>query len=136
MAKERKRPDLEYRLLITPGFDERREVHTTRFLLHTVQFFASFRYEISVLEKVEGKTISYKVLGLKAPQLSLPAAGHALFQREYDNLRGTYDVAIEGLDARKNTFTIKISKTKIQILNSPTPNFVEVIVDPAKWSEL
>ncbi|MFN0158143.1 MAG: hypothetical protein ACKVRP_08755 [Bacteroidota bacterium] len=135
MAKERKRPDLEYRLLITPSFDERRQLPTTLFLLHTVQYFAAFQYEISVQEKVDGKSVYYKVLGLKAPQLNLPAAGHARYMREYDNLRGNYDVTVEGLDERKNTFTVKIAKEKVHIVNSPAPKFVDLIVDRAKWSE-
>lgn len=123
----------EYRLLVTPQFDERRQQHTTLFLLETVQYFASFQYELSVRHEVSGKTISIHVLGLKAPQLSLPASGHASFEHQYDNLNGTYELAVKGIDGRINVFSIKITSKKVQLLEAPTEKFVEVVVDEKVW---
>lgn len=132
MAKTKKPAGPEYRLLITPRFDERRQLYTTLFLLETVQFFASFQYELSVKEKIVGKSITYKVLGLNAPQLSLPAVGHAQFIRQYEGLNGTYEFTIEGIDGRSSAFSVKISPKKVQLLKAPAEKLVEVIADELK----
>jgi len=133
MAKAKKAPELEYRILITPQFNELRQIHTTLFLIETTKYFASFRYELSVSEQRTGKNLRYKVLGLKAPQLSLPAAGHAQFRREYEDLQGTYQVTIEGLDKRECTFTVSINSDRVRVTKVPTGEFVEVFDDTNLW---
>jgi len=134
MPKPRKKQSVEYRLLITPEFDDLHQHHTTLFVLETTRIFASFRYELSVQEQKNGKKIRYTILGLRPPQLSLPASGHAQFSSEYDHLRGTYQVEIEGLDGTVNTFSVRIGKNKVQLLKSPPAPFVEVIVDKSTWA--
>lgn len=133
MAKAKKGGAAEYRLLITPYFDERRQLQTTLFLLETVQYFASFQYELSVKHEVSGKAISIHVLGLNAPQLSLPAAGHASFEHHYDKLNGTYELTVKGIDGRVNVFSVKIDSKKVQLLGAPAEKFVEVVVDEKLW---
>ena len=116
-----------YHLQITPHFDERRQVNTTLFVLETVQYFASFQYELSVRHDVSGKDISIHVLGLKAPALSLPAAGHARFEHHFDGLRGTYGLTVKGIDGRVNVFSVRFTTGKVQILEAPAEHFVEVV---------
>lgn len=132
-AGTKKAREVEYRILITPQFDELRQKHTTLFLLETTKSFASFRYELSVQEQTEGKTIRYKVLGLKAPQLSLPESGHAQYTREYENLKGTYTVTVEGLDKRESTFAVRISLASVRITKPPTGALVEAFDDKKLW---
>lgn len=133
MAKTKKTPELEYRILVTPQLNELRQIHTTLFLIETTKYFASFQYELSVSEQRTGRNIRYKVLGLKAPQLSLPAAGHAQFRREYEDLQGTYQVTIEGLDKRECTFTVSINSDKVRVTRAPAGGFVEVFDDTDLW---
>ena len=127
---------LEYRLFITPQFNEREQRYATLFVLQTTKFFSSFQYEISVKEHVDGKSVHIKILGLRTPQLSLPAFGHAHFSKEYEGLRGTYVINVEGLDGAVNSFTVKIAQKKVSLVRSPSKRFVDVIVDqPVTASE-
>jgi hypothetical protein len=134
MAKTKKPRQLEYRMLITPEFNERGQRYTTLVLLETTRLFASFRYDLSVRESLHGKTIHYKILGLKAPPLSLPASGHARFVREYDDLRGRYEITVEGLDGNVNSFEVRISPKKVTLTKTPDTKFIDVVVDKSLWT--
>ncbi len=135
MARPNNRETLEYRLLITPQYNERGQKYTTLFLLETVKSFASFRYDLSVEETVDKKTIRYRVLGLRTPQLSLPATGHAQFMREYDNLKGTYQVVVEGLDGKSNSFSVRIAPQQVRLVSSPPQPFITICTDRGAWSD-
>jgi len=128
MPKKKKSEGPEYILHIVPAFVEREQKYKTQFTLETTKLFASFRYDISVKEQREKNRVRYKILGLKPPELSLPAAGRAQFTRTYDDMRGKYDVEIEGLDGRVNTFSVRIAPTRIQLLKAPAGGFVDVVV--------
>jgi hypothetical protein len=132
--KEHNEPQ-EYRLLITPQCKNDGQKQTTLFLLETVKSFASFRYDLSVEETMDKKTIKYRILGLKTPQLSLPAAGRARFMREYENLQGTYDVVIEGLDGKANTFSVRISPQHVKLMSKPARTFIHITTDQGTWSD-
>ncbi len=135
MAKRKKKTPKEYRLLVTPHFNERQQKFNTLFVLQTVDSFASFRYDISVDEHLEKKTIRYTVLGLKAPELSLPASGHAQFVREYESLHGKYQLVVEGLDGIASTASVRISPKQVKVVTPPSERFVKLITDPAQWEE-
>jgi hypothetical protein len=133
MSKRTASGSTEYRLLIVPKFDERRQITTTVFHLETAKYFASFRYELSVEVARSGNTIRFTILGLKAPDLSLPAAGHARFMQEFDGMKGIYEVIVEGLDGVVNTFSVRIAESSINILQSPPRTFVHLVTDPNAW---
>ncbi|MBI5472917.1 MAG: hypothetical protein HY961_11285, partial [Ignavibacteriae bacterium] len=95
--------------------------------IETSKAFASFRYELSVEEQSDKRSMHFKILGLKAPQLSLPASGTAQFVREYEDLHGKYDITVERLDGKTNTFTVSISEKQIKILSSPKNPFIELV---------
>ncbi len=135
MARQESKETSEYRLLITPQYNERGQKYTTLFLLETVKSFASFRYDLSVEETMDKKTIKYRVLGLRTPQLSLPATGHAQFMREYDNLKGTYQVVIEGLDGKINAFSVRIAPQQVRLVSSPPQPFITICTDRGTWSD-
>ncbi len=122
-------------MLITPFFNERAQKFTTLVILATSKSFASFRYELSVEEHVKKNHIKYKVLGLKAPGLSLPAAGHARFVREYEDLHGIYRLVVQGLDNKEYKCAVKISPSEVKVLKSPTGQFMEVVTDSALWTD-
>ncbi len=126
MAKEQ--ATREYRLSITSVPSERAQRCTTMFLLETTRQFASFRYDLAVREWVQGNTIRLTVTGLKTPHLSFPTNGPAQFRQEYDNLRGTYEIVIEGLDHKVNAFTVEIEGASARVVKQPANPFVELLV--------
>jgi len=129
MPKAKKQPDaMEYRLVIAPSFDEREQKYKTLVRLETTKLFANFRYELSVKEERAARQIRYTVLGLKAPQLSLPAAGNAQFSRIYEDLKGVYEVSVQGLDGNVNTFSVRIRPDNVELLKSPTKSFIQVAI--------
>lgn len=125
----------EYRLLIIPEHDERNSSYSTLFVLETVQVFASFQYELSVKEELSGDKIRFTVLGLKTPQLRLPAAGHARFSKKCDGLDGKYEVTIEAINGRSTTFSIAVSPGRIHLKEAPSENIVEVVLDRTLWQQ-
>ncbi len=128
MAKAKKTNEFEYRLTLSPHVNERRQIPTVLITIETTKAFASFRYELSVQQQRNGKEIRYTILGLKAPQLSLPASGTAQFEHEYDDLKGKYTIVVESLDGTANEFTVNITQKQIKVLTSPKTPFIEVVV--------
>ena len=126
---QREHPARDYRLSITPRFNEASQRWKTEFLLVTTRQFASFQYELGVREMVQGKSVRLAVTGLRAPQFSFPTNGPAQFRREYDNLRGTYEIVIEGLDHRTNAFTVEIQEQAVRLVHGPDDPFVELLTD-------
>ncbi len=129
MKRAAPQSNLDYRLKVLPLFKEHEQRYTTQFVLETTQSFASFVYDLSVKERREANKIFWKVLGLRPPQLSIPASGHATFEREYDGLNGVYDLVLQGLDGRTNTFTLQISQRKVELLRSTKEKFAELVLD-------
>lgn len=128
MGKKKKiTPEFEYRMILQATFNELRQVPTTTVTIETTKQFASFRYELSVEEQLSPDMLRYRILGLKAPRLSLPATGPAQFVREYDRLKGTYKIVIEHLDGSSNTFLVRFTSTQIKILQSPSHPFVQLV---------
>ena len=83
----------------------------------------------------ERDPLAYRVLGLKTPHLSLPATGHAQFMREYDNLKGTYEVIIEGLDGKTNSFSVRIAPQQVRLVSAPSQSFITVCTDRGAWPD-
>jgi len=117
-----------YRLTVSAIPHDEGQAPKTRFTLETEQLFASFVYDLSVEEKRDAQHIQFRILGLKPPQLSIPSAGRASFEREYDNLSGPFHVTIENLDGRKNTFKLKVTKDKVTVLQSPREKFIDLVL--------
>ena len=115
-----------YRLAVASVPGTREHGQKTRFTLQTSQLFASFVYDLSVEDQREGNHIHFKIMGLKPPQLSMPSAGRASFEREYDDLAGTCQVTVESFDGKTNTFKLRITGAKIAVLQSPRERFIEL----------
>lgn len=126
MGKPRTGRTAEYRLSFARTRDERDDSVKTLFLLETVRQFAAFRYEISVREEIEDREIRLAILGLKAPDLGLPAAGPAEFRRAYA-LEGEYTVSVRGLDGTVVAFPLQVRGGVPSVRRLPEPSFLEVI---------
>ena len=117
-----------YRLMVSSIVNDHDRKHKTRFVLETSQSFASFVYDLSVQEQLEEHHLRLKVLGLKAPQLRIPSAGRARFERDVEGLGGAFDVTIEGMYGRTNTFKFRISTGTIKLVKAPRETFTELIL--------
>jgi hypothetical protein len=96
----------------------------TLLTLRTTKFFSNFRYALDVSERVEGRRITLKILGLHAPRLDLPASGPAEFGREYDHLEGKYTVVVEGPDGSLSELEIQVTPKAVTLLRPATGNVV------------
>jgi hypothetical protein len=126
-ARPSKANSLEYRLFITPHRDDH-ERYATSIRLETSKLFASFPYELSVEESLDERSLKLRVTGLKAPHLTIPSPGHAHWSKTIEGLEGIFDVSVEGLDGKINSFRVKIQPTKVELLEVPAQRFVEAIV--------
>jgi hypothetical protein len=113
---------IEYRLLITPKLKERGKNAITLIALRTVIEFTNFRYDIIVEPKNTDRTLHFNIRGLRAPQVSLPGTGPAIFKSEYENLEGPYDLIIS-----------KHGKDEIKLKKSPQNKFIEIVTDENEW---
>jgi hypothetical protein len=135
MPRRKKEHPPDYRLTVTPHINERTYQPVTLFVLETAQSFAAFRYDLTVDEKLEKKNLTFRILGLKTPTLSLPSAGKARFIREYSGLKGTYSVTVIGLDGDPITCSLKISEKKVEILEQPSARSLLLRVNPNQTKE-
>lgn len=136
MKKEkRKRPAVlyEYSLLITKVFKERDKKVVTLVALRTIKEFSNFQYEIIVNDTLEGKKLQLAILGLHAPQQTIPGGGPAIFKKEYTGIKGKYDVVVTRLDGKSNTFAVNISEESVRIIKSPRAKFVTLTTSEKEW---
>jgi hypothetical protein len=132
---KRRTSEPEYRLLLTPMLAERTQTIVTLLVLETTKAFATYRYELSVEERFEGKSLHLAILGFRTPQLSLPGSGPARFERQYPHWRGTYTISLTGIDGRTNDFSVRVGPKRIEVLKAPREPFVQFITETNRWSE-
>jgi hypothetical protein len=129
MARRPQRPAFEYRLIVTPHYDDVRQRTVTRVILETAQKFASFTYEISVDEHREGNAFSYRVLGLNAPGTGFPGAGSARFLHDYEGLEGTFTFTVVGLDRKEHRCALAIDAHGVRQVSAPTGTGLALFTD-------
>lgn len=124
MTRPKQTDQPEYTLRVTPHINERTRRPCTLVQLLTSKVFASFRYELAVEDRLEGDTLHLRVLGLKAPQLDLPAAGPAEFRKEYDGWQGKQKIVVYGLDGSSTTVTLTVTPRGISAAGPVPPGIV------------
>ncbi len=124
---------IEYRVLVMPRYKEREKETVTVIALRTVHEFTNFRYEIVVDPKLVERTIRLNIHGLRAPQVTLPGSGPAIFETEYSNLHGTYQIVVSKLDREENVFCVNISDKTIVVEQAPEEKFVEMVTSEPEW---
>jgi hypothetical protein len=128
VAAAKKAQEFEYRLIVSLHANERLQKTTTLIRIETIKPFTNFQYDLSVHEIHNKRTLSYKIRGLKTPQLDLPSTGPAQFTREYVGLRGKYHIIVEGLDGTRSECDVSITRTQLKLVKSPKTSFIEFIV--------
>ncbi len=124
---------VEYVLLMTPRYSERKRRTVTYVALRKVKEFKSFRYDIVVEHRLDGNTLYLDIRGLRPPELTLPGVGPAIFETEYDNLAGNYEVIITKLHKEVNRFHVRVSAENILAERSPRVRFIELVTRMEDW---
>jgi len=124
---------IEYRLLVTPVYKEREKQIVTLFGLRTINEFSNFHYEIIVEPAISDKTIRLDIRGLRAPQVTIPGSGPAVFRQEFPDLHGTYSLVVRKLDKQENFFTINITDKSVTVKDSDEQRFCDVVTNPEEW---
>ena len=124
----------EYRLLIMPHVSERTQRTTTLIILETTKVFATFRYDLSVKAEVTPAALRFTVLGFRTPKLSLPSSGPARFEQEFENLNGTFDIFLQGIDGRTTTFSAAITRKEVRVVKAPRKTFVQIATTLSQWN--
>jgi len=122
----KKHIDLEYRLLVVPAFDETLQKHGTLFLVETVKQFTNFNYQILVEESCRKHSVTWKVHGLSAPAMSMPAVGGAKYDKIYFDMIGTVHFTMIKKDGQENTVTVKVGPTGVKVVELPSHPFMNV----------
>lgn len=123
----------EYILLITPRFNERKKQMVTLVALRTVKEFSNFRYVLVAEARVDDRTLQIDIKGLRAPELTLPNVGPAIFETEFDILDGTYEIVIRKLRKEVNIFRVSISTEQVIVEQSPKMRFIDLVTHMEDW---
>ncbi len=118
--------DIEYRLLVVPAFDETLQKNGILFLVETVKQFTNFNYQILVEESCVKRTVTWKIHGLSAPAMSMPAVGGARYDKLYFTLSGTVHFTLIKKDGQENTVTVKVGPTGVKLIDMPRNSFIAV----------
>lgn len=131
----KRRPEslYEYLLLMTPQYNELKKRIVTRVAVRTVKEFSNFRYRLLADTRVDGQTLRIDIRGLEAPELTVPDVGPAVFETEFDNLNGVYDVIVQKLHKEENVFRVNVSSQNVAIERVPEKRFVDIITHPEQW---
>lgn len=128
-----KRPQVEYRLLITPQIDERTKRVQTYMAVRTMQEFTNFRYDLVVDHKVEGAVLRFDIQGLRAPRMTMPGFGPAVFETKANHLKGKFNVVVHKLDKETNLFRVRISDREVVVEQRPDKPFIEIVTRREEW---
>lgn len=122
--------EVEYRCVVGKDFDEIMGQEYTTFSFETAKEFSSFRYEIAVRYKLEGSTIVFRVLGMTATRMMMPAFGTAKSVLKVPQLQpGKYTVTFVKSDSNESEFFIEVTKKGIQIVKPiPRKRFIDLVV--------
>ncbi len=118
----------DYILYISKEFDDVRRQKFLKFLFETTQHFLAFNYDIDVDVKIDGRKLTFKILGFKPPSSPLSHSGPARFEyRLYDYSSGLYTLTFIKKENIKNTYTISVTDDKITIKSTPRKNrFIKI----------
>jgi len=105
----------------------------TLFALRTVNEFTNFRYHINVESLLIDRSVRLIIRGLSAPQVTIPGMGPAVFETEFENLHGLYDVIISKHDKKENKFSVHITDEKVTVEKEPRVKISEIVTDENDW---
>jgi hypothetical protein len=122
--------EVEYRCIVGKMIDDMTGLEYSTFSFETSKEFSSFRYEIAVRYKVEPGNLVFRVLGMTATRMMMPAFGTAKSLLKVPTLPlGKYTVTILKSDGSENVFYIEHTRKGFQILKPiPRKRFIDVVI--------
>lgn len=122
--------EVEYRCIVGRMIDDMTGLEYSTFSFETAKEFSSFRYEIAVRYKVEPGNLVFRVLGMTATRMMMPAFGTAKSLLKVPTLPlGKYTVTILKSDGSENIFYIEHTKKGFQILKPiPRKRFIDLVI--------
>lgn len=124
---------VDYRLLITPRYDERTQRAVVHVAIRTVKEFSNFRYEVVVTHRRDDYTLHLDIEGLRAPELTFPGSGPATFEQVYEELFGTFDIEVKKLGKEVNRFRVHITPESVTVEEKPKEKFIEIVTSIEDW---
>jgi hypothetical protein len=123
----------EYVLLVTPYVNQRTGEKVTLIALRTVKEFTSFRYNLVVEPRLEGRTLTLLIQGLRAPELTLPAMGPAEYHLERKDIEGKYDIVVSKHNKMFDSYSVTVSPGGVTVDKIPAKRFSEIITRIEDW---
>jgi hypothetical protein len=122
--------EVEYRCIVGRLIDDMTGLEYSTFSFETSKEFSSFRYEIAVRYKVEPGNLVFRVLGMTATRMMMPAFGTAKSLLKVPTLPlGKYTVTILKSDGSENVFYIEHTRKGFQILKPiPRKRFIDMVI--------
>lgn len=127
-----KKQSIEYRLLVQQTFDATVNKEGILFLLETSKQFTSFSYVIDVKETVAGKTIVWKLHGLRAPSMNMPSTGTAQYSKVYFDLGPDIEFTLIKNEKVTASTTLKFSRSSVKSAKSVV-NFLKVYTNDQEF---
>ena len=120
-------------MLITREYDDREKKLVTLVAVRTVNEFTNFHYEIIVQPTVDEHTLRFDIRGLRAPQVSIPGMGPAIWSSRFGNLNGRFDVVISKLDREENSYGVRITEREVIVESGPEKRFIDLVTRKEEW---
>jgi hypothetical protein len=86
-----------------------------------------------VRERRDGSTLRFTVLGLSAPGMSLPGAGSARYEREFEDLEGDVTFQLEGLDHVVTEWVVRVRPGSVALVRPPSTRSVQLFTSEQEW---
>jgi hypothetical protein len=65
--------------------------------------------------------------------VTIPGTGPAVYQIEYEHLKGTYNIIVAKLDGEENSCSIQISGDTVTLKEFTPGGFVDVVTSEEEW---
>lgn len=115
MTEHQKHESFEYRLLLTPVYDETIKKEGIRFLLETTKQFTNFAYVIDVHDVLKGSSLQWTLHGLRAPSMIMPTTGTARFEKVYFDLPKKINFTFVKKGKLQHTAAVKFLKNGFEV---------------------
>ncbi len=129
-----KKHSIEYRLLITPTYNDTLKKEGILFLLETSKQFTNFSYNIDVKEDVDGNKIVWSLHGLRAPSMNMPSTGAAQYRKVYFDLSRTVQFTLIKKGKIAASTELKFLKSSIKTSHSAM-NFLKIYTNEQEFEK-
>lgn len=120
----------EYVLNIRKAYDEVTKKDYIAFEFNTTKEFLTFQYILKIENIVDGKNLTFNLLGFSAPLGELSNYGRAGYEyRMYEYKYTDYNIIVDKKDSDKIKFKLSIQRSKaspVKLTHIPKKSFIEI----------